>query len=141
MVTDKLKELEAARAKLASLEQTIASELNSELAGLPGKYGFASTDDFVAAVKSASGGGSTGARRGRPRGRPPGSTNKAAATAPKKTRAGKRRTRAVITDETRAQVKKMVNDGSTGAEIADKLGISLPSVQNIKKALGLVKER
>jgi DNA-binding NarL/FixJ family response regulator len=142
MVTDKLKELEAARAKLASLEQSIASELNNELAGLPGKYGFASTDDFVAAVRSASGGGSTGAgRRGRRRGRPPGSTNKVAATAPKKTRAGKRRTRAVITDETRAQVKKMVNDGSTGAQIADKLGISLPSVQNIKKALGLVKER
>jgi hypothetical protein len=134
MVTDKIKELEAARAKLASLEQSIADELNKELAALPAKYGFASVGDFVAAVNGAS-----GARRGRRRGRPAGSGAKAAA--PKKTRGRKRRTRAVITDETRAQVKKMVDGGKTGAEIAKALSISLPSVQNIKKALGLVKER
>ena len=35
----------------------------------------------------------------------------------------------------------MVSDGKTGAEIAKAAGISLPSVQNIKKALGLVKKR
>ncbi len=53
--------------------------------------------------------------------------------------AGERRKRAVITDETRAEVKRLVEAGKTGAEIAQALGISLPSVQNIKKALGLVK--
>lgn len=127
MVSDKLKALEAARAKLADLEQSIASELGKELASLPAKYGFTSVDDFLSAVSAATGG------KGR-RGRKPGS---GAAGGPGK----KRRTRAVITDETRAQVKKMVNDGKTGAEIAKAVGISLPSVQNIKKALGLVKER
>lgn len=134
MVTDKLKELEAARAKLASLEQSIAGELNKELASLPAKYGFQSADEFIQAVRAAAGGG-----RGKRRGRPLGGGAKAAA----KPAAGgrKRRTRAVITDETRAQVKKMVGDGKTGAEIAKGLGISLPSVQNIKKALGLVKKR
>lgn len=35
----------------------------------------------------------------------------------------------------------MVDAGKTGAEIADVLGISVPSVQNIKKALGLVAKR
>jgi hypothetical protein len=45
----------------------------------------------------------------------------------------------VITDETRAKVKALVEAGKTGAEIAAEVGISLPSVQNIKKALGLVK--
>ena len=138
MVTDKIKELEAARTKLAALEQSIAGELNRELAGLPGKYGFASTDEFVSAVKAAGGGGR---RRGR-RGRPPGSG--AAKTTAGRGKGGpgrKRRKRAVITDETRAQVKKLVNDGKTGAEIAKAVGISLPSVQNIKKALGLVKKR
>lgn len=136
MVTDKLKELEATRAKLASLEQSIASELSKELAGLPAKFGFASADDFADAVRAASGGRSTGRGARRGRGRPAGSTaKKAAATG------GKRRKRAVITDETRGQVKKMVEGGKTGAEIAKTLGISLPSVQNIKKALGLVKER
>ncbi len=133
MVTDKIKELEAARAKLATLEQSIADELNNELAGLPAKFGFESVGEFVRAVNAAAG-GSRG--RGRRRGRPPGKAKGPA----KKTGRG-RRTRAVITDETRAQVKKMVDAGKTGAEIAENLKISIPSVQNIKKALGLVKER
>jgi DNA-binding NarL/FixJ family response regulator len=133
MVTDKIKELEAARAKLANLEQSIADELNKELAALPAKYGFASAGEFVDAIQAASGGGR--ARRGRKPG-------KAKAAGAGKGGAGrKRRTRAVITDETRAEVKKLVNDGKTGSEIAKSLGISLPSVQNIKKALGLVKKR
>jgi hypothetical protein len=128
MVTDKIKELEAARAKLATLEQSIASELRRELAGLPAKYGFDSVGAFVKAVQGASGGR---------RGRPAGGGGAAASSGGGK----KRRRRAVITDETRASVKKMVNDGKTGGEIAKSLGISLPSVQNIKKALGLVKKR
>ena len=136
MVTDKLKELEAARTKLANLEQSIAGELNRELAALPARYGFASTSEFVSAVNAATG---SGRGRGRRRGRPPGSTNAAKSAAKKGGR--RRRTRAVITDETRAQVKKMVDAGRTGAEIAQTLKISVPSVQNIKKALGLVKER
>jgi hypothetical protein len=134
MVTDKLKELEAARAKLASLEQSLQSELGKELAQLPAKYGFASADEFIDAVRDATGAGGRRARRGR-RGRPPGAGGAAKA-------GGRgRRSRAVITDETRTQVKKMVEAGKTGSEIAKTVGISLPSVQNIKKALGLVKKR
>ncbi|MSU47801.1 MAG: helix-turn-helix domain-containing protein [Opitutus sp.] len=143
MVTNKIKELEAARAKLASLEKAIADELNAELAALPAKFGFKSAADFVNAVTAATG---TGPKR---RGRKPGKAKAAAAAAapaaaPAKAAAGgkkKRRTRAVITDETRAQVKKMVAAGKTGGVIAAALKISLPSVQNIKKALGLVKKR
>lgn len=147
MVTDKLKELEAARAKLATLEQSIADELNRELATLPARYGFASTSEFVSAVNAAAGGSGAGTGRGRRPGRPPAAaTSSASSTSsakptPAKKGARKRRTRAVITDETRAQVKKMVDSGKTGAEIAQTLKISVPSVQNIKKALGLVKER
>lgn len=134
MVTDKIKELEAARAKLASLEQSIRDELQKELATLPAKYGFASADDFATAVRAAAGGGA-GAGNGRP-------AKAANATAGNASAGGrKRRRRAVITDDTRAQVKKMVESKKTGAQIAKALGISLPSVQNIKKALGLVKKR
>lgn len=136
MVTDKIKELEAARAKLANLEQSIASELNKELAGLPAKYGFSSAADFVKAVLGASGGG------GKQRAPKPAKPVKM--LKPLSGRGGpgkKRRFRAVITDETRTQVKKLVSDGKTGGEIAKALNISLPSVQNIKKALGLVKKR
>lgn len=134
MVTDKLKELEAARAKLANLEQSIADELKKELGGLPAKYGFDSAEGFTDAVLAAA---------GRPRGRKPGRVP-AAPAGGGRGRGGpgkKRKSRAVITDETRSQVKKLVNDGKSGAEIAKALNISLPSVQNIKKALGLVKKR
>lgn len=117
MVTERIKELEATRAKIAELEQAIAAELNRDLAALPSKYGFESVDAFNAAVCAAS---------GKRRGRKPGSGK-----APRAPARGKRRKRAVITDETRASVKSMVNEGKTGGKIAKSLGISLPSVQNM----------
>jgi len=39
------------------------------------------------------------------------------------------------------ELKALVGQGKTGAVIAKTLGISLPSVQNIKKELGLVQAR
>ena len=51
----------------------------------------------------------------------------------------KSRKRAKITDAIRARVKKLLEAGKTGSQIAKALKISLPSVQNIKKALGLVR--
>ena len=130
MANNRLQELEAARAKLARLEQSIADDL----AKLPSRYGYDSAEEFARAVVSAAGGSGRGGRR---RGRPPGSAKSAGKGGPGK----KRRRRSVITDETRAQVKKLVEGGKTGADIARTVGISLPSVQKIKKALGLVKKR
>jgi len=130
MVTDKIKELEAARAKLAALEQSVAAERNQELAALPARFGFPDARAFISAVEMAT----SGARKGK-RGRP-----KAAAAA-KKTVPSARRKRAKITNETRAEVKKLVGEGKTGTAISKALGISLPSVQNIKKALGLVQKK
>ena len=134
--TDRIKELAEARAQVANLEQAIAAELNSELAALPAQFGFASAADFVAAVTKAT---------GKPRGRKPGTTKAAPAVAVEPTAAKadaqskkKRRKRAVITDATRDEVKNLVAAGKTGGEIAKAVGISLPSVQNIKQALGLV---
>lgn len=124
MYSDLLKELEASRASVARLEAAIATELSAELAALPGRFGFDSADAFIAAVRSAA-----GVRRGRKR----------RAAAPQSS--GTKRKRAVVTDSTRASVKKMVEAGKTGNEIATNLGISLPTVQNIKKALGLVRKR
>ena len=126
MVSEKMKELEAAKAKLAALEKSVAAELRQELSSLPAKYGFESVRAFVAAMKASSGGGKRGKR-----------------AAKKKTATGgsARRKRAVITTETRDELKKMVEDGKTGGEIATALGISLPSVQNIKKSMGLVRKK
>jgi len=119
MVTSRIQELAAARAKIETLEREIAAQLNKELAALPAQFGFDNASDFIAAVRAA---GRKGAR----------SVNK---------NGSKRRTRAVITDATRAEVKKLVEAGKTGGEIAKAVGISLPSVQNIKKALGLVRKK
>lgn len=126
MLTDKIKELEAAKAKVEELEKKIIAERQSELAALPAKFGFDSVEAFAKALKAAARGG--GKKQ---------SGRKAAAAKPAK----KTRTRAKITDEVRAEVKKLVEAGTPGAAIAKTLGISLPSVQNIKKALGLVKAR
>lgn len=133
MVTETVKELKAAKAKLAELESTLAKERTQALAALPTAYGFESTEEFIAALKDAVGArGGRGRGRGAKRGRKPA----AASAAPKK-----RGKRAKITPETKEKVKQLVNDGQTGNQIAKALGISLPSVQNIKKELGLVKAR
>ena len=125
MIANQIKEIEAARAKIAALEKSVEAAMNKELAALPGKYGFASVKAFATAVMAAA----AGAGKGR------------AGAKPAAAGAKKRRTRAVITDATRADVKKLVEAGKSGGAIAKALQISLPSVQNIKKALGLVKPR
>jgi len=118
MVTKQIKELEVTKAKIVVLERSIAKKLHKELSKLPAKYGFDSLGEFIKALKSAPAVAGTKAKSGK-----------------------KRRRRSVITDATRASVKKLVESGKTGSQIAKALGISLPSVQNIKKALGLVKAR
>lgn len=129
MIANQIKEIEAARAKIAALEKSVEAAMNKELAALPGKYGFASVKAFATAVMAAAGSAGKGRAGAK-------SSAKPAAAGAKK-----RRTRAVITDATRADVKKLVEAGKSGGAIAKALQISLPSVQNIKKALGLVKPR
>ncbi len=121
MLNNKLKELEALRAKAAELEAAIVESRKAELKALPAEYGFDSPEAFIDAVLDAS--GKRPSRQGR-----------------KGATASGRKPRAVITDETRARVKALVKAGKTGAEIAEEVGISLPSVQNVKKALGLVRK-
>lgn len=115
--------LAKARQQVAALEQKL-SRGNRKLLVLPAKYGFKSMDAFIAALQQAAG-SSRGAANG---------------TESTVSRVSRKR-RAKITPETKQQVKALVKDGKTGSEIAKALSISLPSVQNIKKELGLVKPR
>ena len=114
---DTLKRIETYKSRIAALE----GKLFGELSKLPRKYGFANAEDFIATVRQATG-KSPAAAKGAKRGR-------------------KRKPRATITDATRAKVKSMVGARKTSAAIAEELNISVPTVQNIKKALGLVKAR
>lgn len=113
---DTLKKIKTYQSRLAALE----TKLYGELAKLPAKYGFSSADEFAEAVKLAS--------RKSPK-------------SAKSRGSRKRKARAVITDATRQKVKSLVAAKKTSAAIAKELNISVPSVQNIKKALGLVKAR
>ncbi len=141
MAQDTIKKIADYKTRLADLER----ELFAELAQLPAQYGFASAEEFIAAFRQAV--------AGKP-GRKPGKAAKAAkvesepkAEKPAKpAKAGKRgkggrKARVKITPEIIAEVKALAEGGKTGKEIAKATGISLPSVQNLKKKLGLVAKR
>ncbi len=138
MFNDQLAKLEKAKADLQQMEAKIAAERVAALAKLPSEFGYESLNDFIKAVTAAA---KTG---GKVKGKP-GRKAKGAVKAPKVAKAPKagkgKGKRAKITDEVKAQVKALAEAGKTGQEIAKALGISAPSVQNIKKALGMVKAR
>jgi DNA-binding NarL/FixJ family response regulator len=125
MAQDTIKKIAEYKTRLADLER----ELFAQLAKLPAQYGFASAEDFIAAFRRSV--------AGKP-GRKPGKAAKAPAA--KKTASG-RKARVKITPEIEAQVKSLAEAGKTGNQIAAATGISLPSVQNLKKKLGLVAKK
>jgi DNA-binding NarL/FixJ family response regulator len=131
---DKLNQLEAAKAKVLEMEQALSAERVASLARLPSDFGYTSLDSFIKALKAAqrSGGGR------RVKAKPAKSAKPAKAV---KAAKGSKRRRAKVTDETRAQLKAMVEAGKTGKEIAKALSVSVPTVHNIKKSLGMVKAR
>lgn len=133
MFNEQLAKIEKAKADIAAAEAKLSADRVSALAKLPSDFGYDNLNAFLKAVKAAYGKG--GKAKGKP-GRKP----KAAAAKAPKAKGGKGK-RAKITDEIKAQVKSMAEAGKTGQEIAKALGISAPSVQNIKKAFGLVKAR
>jgi len=123
--TEQIAELQKAKAKIAQAEAKLSADRVAALAKLPGDYGFASLNDFIKALKASAGKASKKAK---------------ADKAPKAPKEAKR-TRAKITPELKQQVIAAVQAGQSGAEISKSFGISLPSVQNIKKEAGLVKAR
>ncbi len=124
MAQDTLKKIEEYKTRLADLER----ELFAQLAKLPAQYGFASAEEFITAFRKSV--------AGKP-GRKPGMGAKVLG---KKTKSG-RKARVKITPEIVAQVKSLTEAGKTGVEIAKATGVSLPSVGNIKKKLGLVAKK
>jgi DNA-binding NarL/FixJ family response regulator len=121
MATDKIKQLAEYQQKVEKLKKAVADQLKQALSSLHKKYGFETPHDLIKAIKNSIG-GKRAARGAKPAG-------------------GKKRKRAKITPEMKQKLKSQVEAGKTGTEIAKSLGISLPSVQNIKKELGLVKAR
>jgi hypothetical protein len=114
MVTDKIKELAKIEARALELKKAIARERASELAGLPRKYGYASLKEFIGALKAA------GGKKGRSKGR-------------------KKPVR--ITPELKASIVKALKEKKPASAVAKESGVSIASVNLIKKAAGLVKAK
>jgi len=121
MVNNIEQEIAIAKAKVAELESFLKNQ--GKLARLPFDYGYKDLKSFIKALKRAEG------------------AKPAKAAKVVKHRKAKRGKRARITPEIKEAVKAAVVAGKTGSAIAKELGISLPSVQNIKKEFGLVKPR
>ena len=120
MVINKLQELAKYQKKIAALEKELGAH-HAKLRALPGKLGYKSSGELIAALHAADKTGQAPARKAR--------------------KSGRRKQRAKITPEMKQKLKALVEAGKTGGAIAKTLGISLPSVQNIKNELGLVKKR
>ncbi len=141
MITNTLKQIADAKSKLASLEKKAAAEMASKLSSLHKDLGFGSRQELIAALSSL--GKAPGKKRG------PKPKKKAVKAAKKPVKAAKkapavkkkRAKRTRITDELKAKVIAAVKSGEKGAAVAKKFGISVPSLQNIKKAAGLTKPR
>ena len=117
MVSNLYAQVKKQERQIAIREAKLAQERAIALSRLPEMYGFESAAAFLKAVRNSVGSSS------------------------KRGKKGGKRSRAVITPEIKQGVADAAKAGKTGAEIAKKFGISLPSVQNIKKAAGLVKSR
>ena len=113
-LTDKLTELENLKQNADRLEQEVVHERIVALNALTAQYGYDSMESFIKAVKQAASG-----------------------TAPKKGRA--KRTK--ITEQLKIDIAAAAANLRTNAEISAMFGVSVATVQNIKKEAGLVKSR
>ena len=129
-----IRNLKALRSKASALVEKIASRRTQSLNGIHESHGFETVEEFISAVQAAN-----STERGGKRRKPPGPAT--SSDFPTSRSPGKRRRRSKITPEMKDQLKAMVKAGRTGKEIAKQLGISLPSVHNVKKDLGLTKTR
>lgn len=131
MLSSKIKELADYKAKVMQLEKAVQEEREAALARAHLDLGFASRADLIKALRALE---KAGPRRGRRKGAK-GAKGAAPAAAGRKGR----RKRTKITPELRDSILAAVKEGGTGSAVARRFGVSLPTVQNIKRAAGLTK--
>ncbi len=119
MAVDTLKAITRKKAELAGLEQQYAIEQHKKLAGLHKEAGFGSTVELIAALK--------------------GLVSKQKPGIGKKNTVLQSGKRTKITAPMRAKIVAALKGGAKGTAVAEEYGISIPSIQNIKKENGLTK--
>ncbi|MBE2214241.1 MAG: helix-turn-helix domain-containing protein [Opitutaceae bacterium] len=127
MLSSKIKELADYKAKIVELEKAVLEERETALARAHTDLGFASRSDLIKALKALE---KAAPKRGRKKGAKPADA--------KAERKGRRK-RTTITPELRDSILAAVKEGGTGAAVAKRFGVSLPTVQNIKRAAGLTR--
>lgn len=145
MLKERLKEIEQHKSKLASLQQALLKDLHSML-------GYAQRSSLIQELQKMT--GPKGAKktakkatkktaRKAPRKAAKKAAKKTAPKAAKKkaTKSSGRRKRTTITPELRNDIIAAVKGGATGSAVAKQFGVSVPTVQNIKKAAGLTKSK
>jgi len=115
--------LQAAEARAQQLRARALSERARELTTLHARLGFGARHELIEALLALD-----GARQ-----------QKAPRTAPAVRTETRKRAR--ITSELRQSIIDAVQAGGAGADVAERFGISIGSVHNIKKAAGLVRKR
>lgn len=152
MLKEKLEQIAQLKSNLASLEKDLLKSLHS----------ISSSEALAGALGGAK---KTPKRRTRRKARPK-AAKKVARKAVKKTvkkaarkpakkaakksakksvkkaarKSGGRRKRTTITPQLRNDIIAAIKSGATGAAVAKKFGVSVPTVQNIKKAAGLIRK-
>ncbi|MGH8021042.1 MAG: helix-turn-helix domain-containing protein [Opitutaceae bacterium] len=130
-----MQELAAQKAKI---EEAMIAERKAQLANIHEEYGYGSREDLIAALRGSGQSAparKTAGKRGRKK-----RAVAAAAPKPAASRGRKRRKRTTITPELRKSIESAVRSGKTGAAVAAEFGVSLPTVQNIKRAAGLTRK-
>lgn len=136
MISNTLKAIQETKNKLAALEKKAAAEQKTRIENLHKEAGFATRGELIEALQSL---GRAPARKSG--GRKPAKATKASKA--KKSVGGKkvRAKRTVITAELKKGIVAALKAGGKGAAVAQKFGVSVPTLHNIKKAAGLTKPR
>lgn len=127
-----LSAIEAKRAELAALEAKHAAEQKAKITSLPAQLGYKNMNALVMALLPYTRGLSLGTPEASP----------APKKAVKKAAKGKGGGRSKISDDVRAKIIADIRAGGmTGAAIAAKYGIALPTLSLIKRRAGLTKPK
>ena len=109
---DKLDQIKQHKEQIAQLEKELVAERRKKLINLHKDLGYATRQDLIDDLKSIRGGGGVG-----------------------------RAKRVTITAELRSKIETGLREGKGATEVARDTGVSVPTVQNIKKDIGLVQSR
>lgn len=120
-IPDQIKELEQLQNQAAALKSKIEEEREAKLASMHEDVGLESTEALIDALQGL------------------------AKAPPKKKKRIKapaiKRKRPRLTPAQKEKIANAIKDGLKGTEASRKFGVSLATVQNIKKSFGLVKSR